>query len=183
MKSELYLQNVRKLIRQRNTSLLFGVGMLVTNILLSTKLLGSSERTIIVPPEIRKEFWVEGAKASSSYLEQMSLYFTKQMLDMTPSNAAEIKPIILRHVSPAYYASLSQKLIEQEKYLKENSITTIFFPKSVRVDVENQLSEIKGQVKQMVGTDIVKEEEQTYRLKFEYGGAGFLISSFVRVQG
>lgn len=182
MKTDLYVANIGKLIKQRNTSLVFAGVVLITNVLLGVKLLWHSDRIIVVPPEIRKEFWIEGSRASSTYLEQMSLYFTKQMLDMTPLSAGEISTTILRHVSSDYYSAFSQKLIEQEKYLKDNSITTIFFPKSVRVDEINKVVKVTGQIKQMVANTLVQEEEQTYMLGFKYDGVRFLISSFVRVK-
>lgn len=182
MKAEVYMENIRKLLAQRNTSLLFAVGLLISNLLLGTKLLFHSEKVIVVPPEVRREFWIDGGIASSSYLEQMSLYFVKQMLDMTPESAGGARNILLRHVSPTYYSSLSKKLLEQEKYLKDNSITTIFFPKSVKADAKNQVVEVIGQIKQMVGNDLVKEEQSTYRLKFEYNGVRFLINSFGKVE-
>lgn len=182
MRTDFYIENIGKLIKQRNTSLVFASLILITNILLGAKLLFHSDRIVIVPPEIRKEFWIEGARASSTYLEQMSLYFAKQMLDMTPETAGEIRTTILRHVSSDYYATLSQKLIEQEQYLKEHSITTVFFPKSVRVDEKHKLAKVTGQIKQMVGKEITKEEEHTYMLKYQYDGVRFLISSFVKVK-
>ena len=182
MKTDLYVENIGKLIKQRNTSLVFAVVVLITNILLGIKILWHSDRIVVVPPEIRKEFWVEGNRASSTYLEQMSLYFTKQMLDMTPETAGEIRTTILRHVASGYYSAFSQNLIEQEKYLKDNSITTIFFPKSIRVDEKNKAVKVTGQIKQMVANTLVTEEEQTYMLKYQYDGVRFLISSFVRVK-
>ena len=46
-----------------------------------------SERTVIVPPNIDRSFWVSKDKASREYLEQMAGYVTWLMLDVSPTRS------------------------------------------------------------------------------------------------
>ena len=55
---------------QRNMLLgLTGVLLLIL-IILSACLFLRSERVIVLPPEVRREFWVEGNRFSPEYLEE-----------------------------------------------------------------------------------------------------------------
>ena len=61
---------------------------LLTNVLLAAVLLTMDRtvRTLFVPPEITKSFWVDGRKLSPEYLEQMGDWVVYNFATVTPSS-------------------------------------------------------------------------------------------------
>ena len=49
------------------------------------KLIGT-ERTVLVPPEIRRSFWVSGDAVSREYLEEMAYWYAGMALNITPAS-------------------------------------------------------------------------------------------------
>lgn len=58
---------------QRNKLLVLSSVLLVILLLESICLLFKKEKVIILPPEVRKEFWAEGNRFSPEYLEEQAV--------------------------------------------------------------------------------------------------------------
>ena len=67
---------------QRNTLLGLTAALLILLIIMGLCLLFRSEKVIVLPPEVRREFWVEGNRFSPEYLEEMAVYFLHLALDV-----------------------------------------------------------------------------------------------------
>ena len=72
-----------------------------------------SERTVIVPPNIDRSFWVSKDKASREYLEQMAGYVTWLMLDVSPTTVDWKRNVLLNWVSPDQHAAMKTKSSRQ----------------------------------------------------------------------
>ena len=70
---------------QRNMLLGLVSAQLVVLMVMSGCLCFRSERIIVLPPEVKREFWVEGNRFSSEYLEEMAVYFLRLALDVNQS--------------------------------------------------------------------------------------------------
>jgi conjugal transfer pilus assembly protein TraE len=46
-----------------------------------------SERTVLIPPEVHKTFWVSGRKVSADYLQEMAYWYAGLALNITPQVA------------------------------------------------------------------------------------------------
>src|SRR5687767_8218465 len=104
---------------QRNLLASLSAVLLLIAFLQTLLLFFKKERTIITPPELSQSYWVQGNRFSPSYLEEMALYFTHLLLDVTESNVLLQGEVLLRYVSSEAYGRFKAKLLEDEKRLKK----------------------------------------------------------------
>ena len=113
---------------------------LLTNVLLAAVILTMDRtvRTIFVPPEITKSFWVDGRKLSAEYLEQMGDWVLYQFATVTPSSVEYKSEQILKYVHPSVYGELAIRFKAGAMRLKQENISRFFFPKEVRISEQSQ---------------------------------------------
>lgn len=160
-------------------SLVFGMGMLCANLLLSVGLLNKQEKVIFLPPEINRSFWVTNKGASSEYLEEMSIFLIGLMLDQTPASSAVRRKLLLRYVSPSFYNDLYQRLTRQELEITEGNISTKFSPQTIEANKDNVT--LTGELSSFVADKLVSKEQASYELKFEHRGVKYLLTEFRRI--
>ena len=169
---------IGKMKRQRNISLVFGVGMLLANVFLSIGVLHKTERVILVPPEINKTFWVSNKGIDETYLTEMSLFWSNILLNSVRGAGDFRTKIILDYVDPSFHGDLTKRLIAQEKYMSENDITTSFYPKEVKADVRGKKVILTGVLKNFISGDEMKKEIVSYELSFVNKGFRYLLNGF-----
>ncbi len=178
MKQRILKINVYKLLRQRNALIILAVGMCLSNMLLAAAVFLANERVVLVPPHITKSFWCDSKAVSREYLEEMSLFFARQLLDVSPASAEYQRRIVLGYVSPEYHNQLKKRLIiEGERYQKQN-VSTSFKPIKVKVSPEKLVAEVVGDLISFVGQARVKESRESYRLNYRYRDGRLLITNF-----
>lgn len=140
------------------------------------------ERVIITPPQLSQEFWVEGNRFSSQYLEEMALHYAHFLLDVTEKTILHQGEIIMRYVVPEAYGAFKAKLLEDEKRLKKNQLSTRFAPSGVTVSPERLSVEITGELMSYVGDKRISRVQETYRFQFQSQSGRLLIKSFTLVK-
>ena len=70
---------------QRNGLAGLSLSLLVVVVIQSFLLFFKSPQTIILPPETKQSFWVEGNRFSPTYLEEQGTYFAHLLLDVSSS--------------------------------------------------------------------------------------------------
>jgi conjugal transfer pilus assembly protein TraE len=152
--------------------------LLIVVLLEAVLLFFKSQQTLIVPPETKQSYWIEGNRFSPSYLEEMALYFTHLLLDVTEANIMYQGEVLLRHVEPQAYGTFKQKLFEDEKRLKKDHLSLHFAP--VECDVfPAQLSvKMTGDLIGYVGTKKVSQHRETYQIVFSQTKGRLFIKSF-----
>jgi conjugal transfer pilus assembly protein TraE len=178
-----YINNqVIRILKQRNMSLIFGIGMLIANILLSIGILNKQEKVIFLPPEINKSFWVTNKGASVEYLEEMSLFLSGLLLDQTAASSKVKRDILLKYVSPGFYNDLYKRLVDQEKYIAANNISTKFSPQVIEASSKTNKVILTGEMRSFVADKQVSKEQVSYEIKFKYQGAKYLLDGFQKLQ-
>ena len=173
-----FKNTMHSLIKQRSALLIIATGLLISNILLSIKLLSQNTRIIITPPSIEKSFWVDSINVSPEYLEQMSTFIAHQILDVTPSSAKMQREIVLGYVSPEFHNVLKKRLEKEEEFLRKEQVSTSFKPTNMTVDAEKLEVELIGEMNHYVASARIKHEVETYILQFAYEGQRLHLKSF-----
>lgn len=179
MKFNLVKREWHSLVRDLNLSLIFGFTMLGINVLLSLILFNAKERVVVVPSQLNTTIWTEKGTVSQSYLEEMAVFFAKQMLDITPSTAAYQREHILGYVTPSYYHALRKKMLEEEEKYKKDNLCTSFRPLSAVVNVKALEVTLTGLLQQYVSNKFVQQTKEVYEMSFSYEAGRLLIKSFV----
>lgn len=182
MKFKLLNHRLGDLLQQRNLLLGVGLGLFGLNLIQSLSALLRDERIVVVPPEVKQSFWVQRNAVSAAYLEEMALFYADLILEMSPASAAYKREVILRNTAPSHYGALRTKLLEDEKRLKKEALTTSFEPLGVKVNPKALTVEVTGDVLQFVGEKKIAQSRDTYAFGFVYRQGRLLINSFKKVR-
>ncbi len=175
--------NLKSLYLQRNLfavlSLILSVVLLIESIFLFSK----SERIIVSPPVVEKEFWVEGHAVSSTYLEQFGYFLGELLLSKSSQSAPAQREIILRHTDSSFSGNLRKKLFEEEEMLRNRSASYSFYPVNVQVDQQGLKVTITGERVAFAAGKQVSSKEESYVLSFSYAGYRLLLKGVEFTEG
>lgn len=172
-----FLQSKYQFIRYQRDALLALVALLsVSVILLSICVLKKNERIIITPPVLEKEFWVDSYRVSPSYMEQFSVYLAQLMLTKSEHSAEAQRKAIMRHVDVEVADKINTKLLSEEKMLKDEHASFVFFPVDVRVDLTTLTAVLIGDRTTYLSGNAVTTKRETYELTFSCKGARLLLN-------
>ncbi len=141
-----------------------------------------SERTVIVPPNIDRTFWVTRDKASREYLEQMAGYVTWLMLDVSPSTIDWKRNVLLNYVAPDQHAAMKTKMDLEADRLRTNNAATSFLVQQFTANEKEQSVVVAGRLRRQInGADIGEPETRAYLAQFEYVGGRVHVKTFKEI--
>lgn len=160
---------------------LMAAAMLIGNLLLIVFMfqLKTAEKTIVTPPNFDRPFWVQGNEVSPEYIEQMTEYFSQQVLTYTKKNALYRFENVLHFVTPSAYAAMDAKLKTEARRIERNDISSVFYPMGISID--RMTAVIQGEVVGMIGTRVVSRKTKYFRWEYAYRSGQFSILSFKEV--
>lgn len=164
--------------KERNQIAIVAFIVAISNLALIVLLFANKERVVLVPAQINQEMWTERKAVSKEYLEEMTLFFSHLLFDVSPHSMPYQRDVILRNVDPSVYNSLKHKLVkEEEKYKKEN-LTTTFRPTKLVVNTKKLETLLTGYLTSFVGGKQMQQITDTYLIKFRYDAGRLFIKSF-----
>ena len=173
---------LRALTVQRNVFLSLAFCLVFLTVLLSLLLFRKTERVIVVPATIEKEFWVEGANVSPSYLEQMGCFVGDLLLTRSPSSADMQLTILMRQVDPHFAPHLREKLSKELAKLRKDKASYVFFKINVVVNPDNLSVTLEGDRTLFLGDKVLSNVRESYRLGFANNGGRLQLASLERVE-
>lgn len=178
-------QNDLRAQRRANRVLSAIVGALSLTVLLCLVVIVSivgSDRTVIVPPNIDRTFWVTKEKASREYLEEMASYVAWLVLDVTPTTVDWKKNVLLNWVAPDQHAAMKTKMDIEAERLRSNNATTFFLVQQLAADEAKQSVVVTGRLRRQInGADVTDPETRSYLAQFQYAGGRVHIQSFKEI--
>ncbi len=175
--------DVVSILRQRNSSLIFGLGMMLANIILSICLVIKSQKIVVdVPPSLKSSFWLEGNISSASYLKEMGLFIAHLMLDKNILSQRFNHEVILSYVAPDSHKYMIGKLMADEDRYTSEGLNTIFYPQSSSVDITNNEVTFTGELTSSISTKEVSKEKITLKVKFKYVQGRWKLAKFEGVK-
>jgi conjugal transfer pilus assembly protein TraE len=171
-------KHLGQLYIQRNFCIGLVVGLLGISILQTVLLFFKNDKTIILPPELKQSFWVEGNKFSPSYLEEQGIYFAHLLLDVNQSNILSQGEILLRYVDPKFYADFRSKILNSQKRLQKDNLNCLFTIVETKVYANSLSLELTGDLQGFVGNKKVTNNRETYLLEFSQIQARLFLKNF-----
>lgn len=166
-----YLETVNQQLRaQRNCLLTFCFLLCCTGLFLSIFLFQKSEKVVVIPPLVEKEFWVDGRNVSSAYLEQYSYFLAQLLLGKSAYSAPNQRDVLLRHSAPEFVGILRKKLLDEEDMLKQQNASYTFYPISVKANSNTKQVRVEGERIFYVAGKQISSEQEVYLLSFTYKG-------------
>ena len=136
-------------------------------VILAIGIVFRGERVILLPPEVRREFWVEGNRFSPEYLEEMAVYFLHLSLDVNQTSLVYNTEILARYADVDTGNYLRQKFEKDIKKLKQNDASTSFEVQNVTVYPDNNTVHAEGVLNHYVGTKKIKEKRTSFSVRFD----------------
>jgi conjugal transfer pilus assembly protein TraE len=147
-----------------------------SQIVTSSFLFFKSERVIVVPPMVEKEFWVDGKGISPSYLEQMGQFLGQLLLGKSYHSAASQRSVLLHHTEASFTGPLRKKLIEEEEFLKKQNASYVFYPTEMKIDPVELKVLLRGDRVFFVSGNQISSEREGYILSFSYTGSRLVLT-------
>jgi type IV conjugative transfer system protein TraE len=168
---------------QRNVLLGLTAVLLAIVAMLSLNLLLRNERTIILPPEVRREFWAAGNRFSPEYLEEQAVYLMHLALDVNQTNYPYNTEILMRYADAETCAHLREKFEKTLKTLRKNDASTHFNVKEVTVFPEKNIVHVKGILRCLIGSKQINSYPETYEVKFKTFRGRLFLEDFQLIEG
>jgi len=135
-----------------------------------------SQRIVIIPAVVDREFWVEEKAVSPSYLEQFGTFIGQLILNRSPYNIDLNKKILMKHVDPGFSGALVERLDKEKEMLAKGNGSYVFYTSSIQVSPESKSVLISGKSEFKAGSKVISEEQETYLLGFSYKNGKLLLN-------
>jgi len=173
------LKNIQKTVahvaKQRNFAWVVSAFLLASNVLLSAKIMMQDEQWILIPwPETDKRLPLSRSNFSEKYLIDWADALTSRLLTVNPQTADQR---IYEFLSVAESrGSLEEKLKKKAQELKDENISTAFYPRDYAVRKEAQQIWVTGDFHTFFGRDknpVV--QKKTVVLTYRKGAKGVIL--------
>lgn len=160
----------------RMLSVWMGAIILVQAVVM-VRLIGS-EKTVLVPPEIQRGFWVSGDAVSKEYLEEMAYWYAGLALNVTPIASDYQNNLFLKFAVPSEYGRLQAEMGARAEFLKKNNTATQFTVRNITTDDKNLRVALSGTLYTWTSDKKAGERNATYMLGFKFMNGKLYVSDF-----
>lgn len=158
--------------------LVFWMGAIVlVQVLMTVRLVGM-EKTVLVPPEINRSFWVSGKAVSKEYLEEMAYWYAGLALDITPIASDYQNTLFLKYAAPSEYGRLQAEMGARAEFLKKNNTATQFSVRNITPDEKNHRVALSGTLFTWTSDKKAGERNATYMVGFKFMNGKLYVSDF-----
>lgn len=163
---------------QRNALAGLASVLLMITLLQTIFLFLKNEKIIILPPETKQSFWVEGNKFSPMYLEEQAIFFAHLLLDVSHSNILSQGEILLRYADSSAHEILKTRLFKEEARLKRDNVSMKFELVECEVYPDQLMLELTGDLHAYVAHKKISTHRETYRVEFTSKSGRLFLKSF-----
>lgn len=140
--------------------------------------LSGTEKTIVLPPDIKRSFWVSGASASKEYLEEMAYFYAGLALNITPAVSEYQNKLFLHYAAPAEYGRLQAELGARAAFLKKNNASTHFAVRTISTDDEALRVALSGTLSTWASDKKAGDRSVTYVVGFRLMNGRLYVTEF-----
>ena len=169
--------NARQEIRFMRLLVVLLVVMMLLLVIVSARLIGS-QRTILVPPEITRSFWVSGTTVSKEYLEEMAYWYAGLALNITPIASDYQKNLFLEYAAPSEYGRLQAEMGIRAKFLQKNNASTQFSVRNITADEKNLRVALSGTLHTWASDKSAGERNAVFMVGFKHMNGKLYVSDF-----
>lgn len=137
-----------------------------------------AEKTVLVPPEINRSFWVSGNAVSKEYLEEMAYWYAGLALNITPAVSDYQNSLFLKYAAPSEYGRLQAEMGARAEFLKKNNAATQFSVRNITTNEKDLKVALSGVLVTWVSDKKVGERNATYLVGFKFMNGRLYVSDF-----
>lgn len=180
MDHALYQNDLRELRRSNRRKDLINAGAvlaLLASLFINLRTLGM-ERTVVVPPNIQKTFWLTSETGSKEYLNEMAAFVAWLILDVDPSTVDWKKDLLLDFMDPDDHGAMKTKLELAAHRLKAMNASTSFLPQQLNVNDKTLSVVLHGRLRRQVNGEDTGKETKGYLAQFSFSGGRIHLKEF-----
>lgn len=151
--------------------------IVLVQILVTARLIGA-EKTVLVPPEIKRSFWVSGNAVSKEYLEEMAYWYAGLALNITPVVSDYQNNLFLTYAAPSEYGRLQAEMGARAEFLKKNNTATQFAVRSVTTDEKSRRVALSGTLFTWTSDKKAGERNAVFMVGFKHMNGKLYVSDF-----
>jgi len=140
--------------------------------------LAGAEKTVLVPPEINRSFWVSGNAVSKEYLEEMAYWYAGLALNITPAVSDYQNNLFLKYATPSEYGRLQAEMGARAEFLKKNNTATQFSVRNVTTNEKDLKVALSGTLVTWTSDKKAGERNATYLVGFKFMNGRLYVSDF-----
>ena len=137
--------------------------------------LTNNVKTIILPPRVKKAFYITGSSVSKGYLMDMGQYLSQTLLDLSPSNYKSQLGLFLQFVYPSEYNGIKLTLLKQFGALSKLQVSQSFFPNRITIKKNNIY--VTGSVIWYMGNNHARVFQKTLIIKYLIQNGEFYVKA------
>lgn len=182
MKTEQYYGEL-DLEKRKNRRLQWALGACVFVILITTSTIRTQvgkERTVFIPPEITKPFWISGDEASPEYFEELGSFVNGLTLNITPETVGRACGQFLMYVLPKDRDKFKKKCDVEAARVHRDSASQMFALREVQVDAKHRRVALLGTLITLINDKSFKNNE-AYLMEFEHSDGRFYVTNQEKV--
>lgn len=171
------LDNATREIRFLRWLVVWMGAIVLVQVIATARLIGS-EKTVLVPPEIQRSFWVSGNAVSKEYLEEMAYWYAGLALNITPIASDYQNNLFLKYAAPSEYGRLQAEMGARAEFLKKNNTATQFAVRSVTTDEKNRRVALSGTLYTWTSDKKAGERNAVFMVGFMHMNGKLYVSDF-----
>lgn len=172
--------NLNRIIKQRNMLLMVVILMIVSNLILSLKVVSGNKTVVLVPSILTNEVEISEGLLNDNYISAIARDIILSYLNITPQNIDILDNIVLGYVPSDVYADFKKELDERKISVKQKGISQNFQIKDV-VIMEDGSVLIKGDLMIFVGGKMIEQKKKSYKLSFALKNTLIRLNNFEEI--
>lgn len=176
MKFSTYKTNLQNALAQKNLALWACAGLVLCHVILCLKVLTTEEKWVLIPQHnIEHRIPLTASQYSDDYFIEWAGHIVNTMLCVNP-DSYDWKMRQILNITTQNYGSLKDKLFQEAIRVKQDQISTVFYPKTFRVNQQAQSIDVTGQHMAYFGKQSTPvETEKTFRLSWIIAAHGVVL--------
>jgi conjugal transfer pilus assembly protein TraE len=151
--------------------------VILVQVVVMARLIGT-EKIVLVPPEIKRSFWVSDNVVSKEYLEEMAYWYAGLALNITPITSDYQKNLFLTYAAPSEYGRLQAEMGVRAEFLRKNNTATQFVVRSITTDEKNQRVALSGYLHTWTSDKKAGERNTIFMIGFKQMNGKLYVSDF-----
>lgn len=185
MEFSTFSNSIKTVKLQRNYSLCINVffGFVIAMLLMMSFIRSNKYTTVVIPARLSSAVTITQDGVDEAFLTQWSSFIAGLKLNVTPDSVSFKQKELLPYIDSSKYGEFKSHLISEQENVKQNEISTVFYPNRTKiVDLKNLITEISGVIRVYIGDTLNKEAKVTYRLSFSLYGGKLMLLGFEEVK-
>lgn len=135
-------------------------------------------RTVFVPPNISKTFWVEEKAVSPEYLEQMGLFIAELLLNVQPYSVDYQLNYAKQYLDPRVSGDLSRRLDAAADQTKKGNVSSYFTVSRIQIDELSRKVAIFGGLEIWYSGQRISAKSTVFLMGFSVQNGRFYFNEF-----